>query len=140
MATGILSKGITLGHAVAQVGPFVVLTDLQEIPDMGAEPEKVEVTTLSDTNRRYINGIKDFGDLNFKFLYDNAGATSSYRILKGYETAGTIAWFQVELPDETTFTFSAGVVCKIDSAGVNAPLTFTASLTLNSDMVIANPA
>lgn len=138
MATGLLSKGITLSYKKAEA--FVELTDLQEIPELGGTVEKVEVTTLADASKRYINGIKDYGDLAFKFLYDNSTATSSYRVLDGLEAAGEATEFQVELPDKTTFTFTAFVSTILDGAGVNAPLTFTANLALNSEIVVVNPA
>lgn len=140
-ATGILSKGIKLSYDKTGDGSsYTEIPDLQEIPELGGAAEKVEVTTLADGAKRYINGIKDYGDLSFKFLYDNSTATSSYRVLRGLEDAGTITKFKIELPDTTSFTFSASVATKVDSAGVNAPLTFSADLTLNSDMVVANPS
>ena len=46
---------------------------------------------------------------------------------------------RVELPDGTGFAFSGQVSTKIDSAAVNAALTFTATISLNSDMVVTNP-
>lgn len=137
VGTGLLSKGITLSYKDTT---FKVINDLMEIPELGGATEKVEVTTLADGAKRYINGIKDYGDLEFKFLYDNSAADSSYRLMSGFETAGTAKEFQVELPDGTTFTFSAFTSVKVDGAGVNAPLTFTASLALNSEIVVANPA
>ena len=33
------------------------LYGLSEVPDMGGEKEKVDVTTLADKNKRYIDGI-----------------------------------------------------------------------------------
>lgn len=135
---GILSKGITLSYK--KDTEFVVIPDLQEVPELGGTVEKVEVTTLADGSKRYINGIKDYGDLAFKFLYDNSGEGASYRILRGLEEAEGIDEYKVELPDGTAFTFSASVATKLDGASVNGALTFTATLTLNSDMEVSNPA
>lgn len=137
-ATGTLSKGITLGYSVTVPGvTFTNLPDLQDIPELGGDVEKVEVTTLADANRKYINGIKDFGDLAFTFLYENNDATDSYRILSAM-TALT-AW-QVKLPDNTTFTFNGFPSVKLNGAGVNEPLTFTLNIALNSDITVGNPA
>lgn len=142
MATGILSEGITISYLNGATP--VELTDLQEVPELGGTVDKVEVTTLADSAKRYINGIKDYGDLEFKFLYDNSLANSSYRVLRGFEEAGSLETYVVELPDSlgnsgTTFTFSGYVTTKLDSVGVSAPLTFTASIALNSDITVANP-
>ena len=135
--SGVLSKGIKLSYMKELA--MVEIDNLQEVPELGGKVDKVEVTTLKDASKKYIQGIKDYGDLEFKFLYDNSSVTANYRILKGLETAGTIVEFEVEFPDTTTFTFSASVATTIDSAKVGDALTFSANLTLNSDIVPTNP-
>ena len=135
---GILSKGITLSYKKNEV--YEVIPNLQEVPELGGAAEKVDVTTLADGNYKYINGIKDFGDLAFKFLYDNAGETSNYRICRGLEEAGQVVEWKVEFPDGTGFKFSGEASTAIDSAAVNAALTFTLNITLNSEIAVTNPA
>ena len=135
---GILSKGITLSYKKNEV--YEVIPNLQEVPELGGSAEKVDVTTLADGNYKYINGIKDFGDLAFKFLYDNAGETSNYRVCRGLEEAGQVVEWKVEFPDGTGFQFSGEASTAIDSAAVNAALTFTLNITLNSDIAVTNPA
>jgi hypothetical protein len=135
MATGLLSRGITLSYRTT-LAAFANLPDLQEIPEMGATAEKVEVTTLADTAKRYINGLKDYGEMAFKFLYANT-ASDSFYILRALESAGTLTTFRIEFPDYSTFVFSGYVSVKIDSAGVNAPLTFTLNINMNTDITIA---
>lgn len=53
-------------------GTFEKLIDITEYPDLGGEKEKLDVTTLSDTKKRTINGIEDTGDLAFKAWYEKA--------------------------------------------------------------------
>lgn len=134
---GILSKGITLSYK--KDDNYVLIPDLQECPELGGSAEKVDVTTLADGNYKYINGIKDFGDLAFKFLYNNDGAESNYRVVRGLEEAGEVVEWKVEFPDGTGFEFSGEASTAIDSAAVNAALTFTLNITLNSDIVVSNP-
>lgn len=136
---GILSKDIKFYTGVAGTpNVYTQVTNLLEIPDMGVEPEKIDVTTLGDSNKTYIAGVGDYGDLAFKFLYDNSSATSNYRVLKGFE--GDLTPFKVEFPDGTKFEFTGYVTCKISSAGVNAALTFTATVALNSAISVTDPA
>ena len=135
---GILSKGIVLNHMLATVA--TPIANVQEIPDLGGSVEKVEVTTLADGSKKYIAGIKEYGDLEFVLLYDNADVTSNYRVIKGFEDLGTSDTFQVALPDGTTFDFSATVTTVIAGASVGDALTFTAMFTLSSDIVVNNPA
>ena len=138
---GLLSKDITLGYDSTGAGSsYTDLPLLMEVPEIGGEAEKVDVTVLSDPVKKYIDGIKDYGDLAFKFLYDNSGATSSYRILKGLEGAASPTKFQVSIPDGTKLSFSGFVSVKLDSAAVNAALTFTATIALNSDIEVTNPS
>lgn len=138
MATGLLSKDITLSYKTTG-DTYTKISDLQECPELGGTAEKVEVTTLEDGNKRYINGVKDFGDLEFKFLYDNSGAKSNYRIVRGLEEAGDFVDWKVTFPDGTAFTFSGEVATRIEAAEVNAALTFIAAITLNSDITVTNP-
>ena len=134
---GILSKGITLSYK--KETQFVVIPDLQEVPDLGGSAEKVDVTTLADGNYKYINGIKDFGDLEFKFLYSNSGTESNYRICRGLEEAGKVVEWKVSFPDGTGFEFSGEPSTTIDGQSVNSAITFTLNITLNSDITVSNP-
>lgn len=137
VATGLLSKDITLGYSAVPATTYTIINDLQDIPELGGSIEKVEVTTLADPSRRYINGLKDYGDLEFTFLYDNS-ATGSYRIINGF--AGALKSWQITLPDTTKFSFTGMPSVRLNAVGVNVPLTFTLSISLNSDMTITNPA
>lgn len=137
MATGILSKGIKLSYKKDDA--FVEIENLQEVPELGGTTDKVEVTTLADSAKKYINGIKDYGDLEFTFLYDNSSATSNYRVLQGLEASGAITDFQIDFPDGTSFAFSASVTTTVAGAKVNDALTFSAAMTLNTKIEVTNP-
>ena len=137
---GILSKGIRLGYkATSEGSTYTDIPNLQECPQLGGSAEKVDVTVLTDGNYKYINGIKDFGDLAFKFLYDNSGEQSNYRIVRGLEEAGKVVDWEVNFPDGTKFHFSGEVATQIESASLNSALAFTATITLNSDIAVVNP-
>ena len=119
---------------------FTELPYLMEIPELGGAPEKIDVTTLSDKTKKYIPGIKDYGDLVFKFLYDNETATSNYRVLKGLDDNETKATFKIEYPDGTAHEFDAIPSVKLDSGAINGALTFSATMLLQSDIEITNPS
>ena len=136
-ATGILTKNTNLSYKTSGEEWVALGADLQEFPDLGAAAEQVEVTTLGDANRRYINGIKDFGTLDFTFLYDGASEESAFKKLHALEVAGNPVDFKVELPDGITVTFSGFASVTIAGGAVNDAMTFTLSINLNSDLVIA---
>lgn len=157
---GILSKGINLyvSGSVAEGTFYDYLHGLQEVPELGGTPETIEVTTLADTSKKYIKGLRDFGELSFSFLYgeliqscdedcnlvaydrDNMSKYPTvFKHLKDFENADKIVDWKLQFPDGTEFTFSGAVSVIMAGASVNSPLTFTATITLNSDMTITYP-
>lgn len=121
----IISKGITLAYGEN------VLTNLQEIPELGGDSEAIEITTLADAAHMYTDGIKNYGDsLAFKFLYEDEQFTELQSL------TGSQSW-KVTLPDGTTCTFGGTSSVKLDGVGVNAALTYTLSIKPNTEMVWA---
>lgn len=122
---GTLSQGITL-----KVGDKL-LTNLQEIPELGGAAESVEITTLADAAHMYMDGILNYGDnLAFKFLYEKTQFTE----LNGLEGVQEIV---VSLPDASTCTFNGTCSVKLDGVGINAPLTYTLNVKPSSKMIWA---
>lgn len=121
----VISKGITLGYDEK------VLTNLQEIPELGGDTEAIEITTLADAAHTYTDGIKNYGDsLAFKFLYEAEQFTTLN------ELTGSHTW-KVTLPDSSVCTFDGTCSVKLDGVGVNAALTYTLSVKPNSEMTWA---
>lgn len=145
---GLLSKGIKFYTGTAtqdsSTGAWTInasteVLNLQSIPSLGGDIEKVDVTTLADGARHYIPGIKDYGDLEFTFLYDGA-ASGNFAALKALEDAGSVVGVKVGIPDGasgaigTTFEFPAMISVSLDEAGVNDALTFTCGCALQGDI------
>lgn len=121
----VISKGITLAYGEN------VLTNLQEIPDLGGEVEAIEITTLADAAHMYTNGIKNYGDsLEFKFLYEE----TQFSTLNALTESQT---WKVELPDGATCSFGGTCSVRLDGVGVNAALTYTLAIKPNSEMIWA---
>jgi hypothetical protein len=129
----IISKGITLSYAQSNVAEFNVLTNLQEIPELGGDTESIEITTLTDAAHVYTDGIKNYGDsLAFKFLYEQT-QFEELNMLHGTYSGEPLRW-QVKLPDNTACSFSGVCSVKLDGVGVNAALTYTLSIRPTSEM------
>ena len=127
----VISKGITLKYKISTAQTYTELTNLQEIPELGGEAEAIEITTLADAAHKYTDGILNYGDsLAFKFLYDK----TQFAALQALD--GSIGW-QVELPDDSTCTFTGTASIKLDGVGVNAALTYTLSIKPDSEMTWA---
>ena len=128
-----------ISYKTGDLATFTEIPYLMEIPELGGAPEKIDVTVLSDTVKKYIPGIKDYGDLVFKFLYDNSDENANYRILKGMDDTGTTATFKIEYPDGTAHQFDAIPSVKLDAGTINGALTFSSTMLLQSDIEITNP-
>lgn len=128
----VISKGITLSYKGSTAGDFEVLTNLQEIPELGGDTEAIEITTLADEAHMYTDGIKNYGDsLAFKFLYE------AEQFTKLNTEGGEDCEYKVALPDGTTCSFGGTHSVKLDGAGVNAALTYTLAIKPNSAMTWA---
>lgn len=134
-----LANGITLSAKVG-AGTLTNLAGLMEVPELGLDPEKVEITTLSDTAKQYEFGIGDYGDLEYTFKFVNKAITDPYRVLKGYADAKTVVSFEHAFPDGTKFAFSGMCNVKVSGGGVNTPITFKLQIALQSGMTVTNPA
>ena len=127
----------TLSYRVGNAAAFTQIPMLKEVPEFGGTPEKIDVTTLSDRTRRHIPGIRDYGDLVFKFLYDNS-VGGNYRVLKKLAANNTTATFKLEYPDGTAHEFNAIPSVKMDAGTVNGALTFSATMMLQGDIGITD--
>lgn len=63
------------------------VVDITSFPAMGGNPEKIDVTTLTDHIQKQINGVQQLDDLEFGSNY----TLEDYKKLKGLE--GTVAWY-----------------------------------------------
>ena len=122
-------------------GTMTPINDVMEIPELGVMPEKIDVTTLESPVKKYIFGIKDMGELAFKFLYDPDGddsvtpdIKSNWVTLEDLEGSDESSRFRIEYPDGSAHNFSAFVNLKMDAATINGALTFTCTMVMDSDI------
>jgi hypothetical protein len=120
-------------------GTYTEIEGLIDVPEMGGSRDKVDVTNLSDKIKRSVYGLKDMGELTFKFNYDNSTVTANYRVLKGIEDADSLASFQVTYPDESTHVFDAYIHVKLDGAKVGSVLQFSVTMLVQTDITVTNP-
>jgi hypothetical protein len=118
----VISKGIKLFRNDEE------LKDLQNIPELGNAAEAIEITTLADAARTYTDGIENYGDsIPFTFLYDAAQFTA-------LQTSTPEDAWKVQLPDNTTCSFTGKGSVKLAGVGVNGVLTYTLNIRPTSKM------
>lgn len=131
--------GTTLSTCATQSGTYRQLYGMSKVPDVTFAADKVEVTNLSDTNKRYVPGIIDLGEPEFDF-YNNTGTdtaeliANSYATLRAAQIAHTPLWFKLVYPDGTGFQWQAYVTVTRTGGGTNDALAFKAKLLITSNI------
>lgn len=124
-------------------GTFEKLIDIKEFPDLGGEPEMIDVTTLSDKIHHYINGIQSNDGLTFTANYTKADFTA-LKALEG-KTEKYAVWFGgtesggVVTPDGTDgkFSFDGQLSVFVVGGGVNAAVDMSVTIAPSSDIEFA---
>lgn len=131
---GILTKGITLSYSTTG-SEFTVLTNLQEIPEIGnGEKEMIDVTVLSDDVKKSIAGLGDSSQtLSFKFLYEK----TQFETLMAMDSS--MKW-KVTMPDGVTASFDGTPAVRFDSASPNNALTYTLAVGVESKIEFGSAA
>lgn len=98
------------------------LIDIINYPDMGGEPEQIDITSLTDHMRRSIPGIQEVEALNFESNYTPENY-AKLKALEGNETEFAV-WFgrdAQKTPDghDGKFTFSGKIVSYPVGGAVN---------------------
>ena len=132
--------GTYLEVKAAGEGTFKKAYGLYNTPDMGGNKEKIDVTNLMDTYKRTVDGIADYGSLQFDF-YDTKNETDSaaeirqtYQAFRSWELSGTEVDFRLVYPDGTGFSWKGTVSTSRDAATVNSAMKFKVYSSLTGAM------
>lgn len=119
------------------------LVDIKDFPDLGAAPEPIETTTLSDFARTYIPGIENTEQKTFTCNY-NSTDYATLAALKGQEIDVAI-WFGGTEDASTHVVTPTGAQGKfagkgyidvfVAGAGVNEVVNMTVTLTMTHNFV-----
>lgn len=120
------------------------LVDIKDFPDLGAAPEPIETTTLSDFARTYIPGIENTEQKTFTCNY-TATDYATLAAMKGTEVNVAI-WFGgtesqgVVTPDGSAGKFEGKgyIDVFVAGAGVNEVVNMTVTLTMTQNFVKAS--
>ncbi|MDD3415483.1 MAG: phage tail protein [Lachnospiraceae bacterium] len=135
-----LVNGQLLGVKLPGGTEFKDLPDLKTVPDMNNEKEKVENTPLSSANKRYENGVGDYGDMEYTFVHSENKEGTAYRMLRQYADSDTPLEFMETWTDGTTFTYTAIPSLGFKrGGGTNTVVDLSVKMSLQSDIVVGDP-
>lgn len=113
-----------------KVGELVV-KNLTSIPSFSEQKSTVEVTSLDNEGRVYINGLKEPNEsLEFSGFYDGA----EFKKLRDLAEQGGQHEIQIKLPDGVTISFTGEISVAIGELSVGEAMTFVLAITPNTDV------
>lgn len=101
---------------------------IKTYPDILGQPERIDVTTMSDSRRKYVPGVLSSDNMSFTLNYDAA----TFARLKGYE-AQTNLYFRLTLPDGHYFSWQGTLKVGFPGKGVNDAIEFTVNVEVGSE-------
>lgn len=93
------------------------LDNVSDIPDLGGNPEQIEVTAIGDKFRRYIDGILEVDELEFTCFYEAAAFKKAQDL-----GAGAV---KVEIDGKTTAIIKGQISAAISGFGVGDAINYT---------------
>lgn len=119
---GVLSQGTTLSYKASAEGAFVEVAGVKSIPQIGSDPERIDVTDLQSGKRQYIAGLQDVDNLEFAVVYRTAEFTKFQAFA---ENATSSTEFKIEYPDGMTVTFKGEPSIRLGATEVNGALEYS---------------
>ena len=124
---------------------YAKLLDIKSFPDLGGEPERIDVTTLSDKIRKYTAGVQDLSSFSFNANYIAAdyskvlgleGTQTEYAVWIGAETTNN-----TDTPNGANGRWSwTGDVSVYKAGGdVNSPQDMTITMFPSTDFAFTVP-
>ena len=143
-AKGISTYQTYLMYRSTTDGTFAKLIDITSFPDLIPPKERIDITSLSDYMRTYINGIGDTSDMSFAANYTPANY-QAVNALEGHQYEYAV-WFGAsgsegsEIPDGHMgkFTWTGDISAGISGGGVNESVGMTVNCTPATPIVYSS--
>lgn len=126
-AQGLASTGTKLEMAEVGSTDYVEVADVKTIPALGGAPQEIDVTTLSDTRTKQIEGIEAATTAAFLIQYKGPSWNTVHA------KAGDRKQYnwRVTYPDDMKATFTGSFTIQFGEATVNGSLTYTMTITIS---------
>ena len=139
-------KTYLMYKATTSATQYTKLCDIKSFPDMGGEPERIDVTTLSDGQRKYIPGVQDISSSTFTANYIAADLTKINN-LSGKQTDFQL-WFGAtggvgqETPtgQDGIYSWTGDIMAYVNGGDVNSAVEMTIVVFPSTAFVHSVPA
>lgn len=138
-------KTYLMYKATSSATSYTKLIDIKSFPDMGGEPENIDVTTLSDKIRKYTPGVQDLSSFQFEANYI-AADYQKIKALEGTQTqyavwVGATTTNDVNTPtgENGQWSWTGDVRAIKSGGGVNDPQNMTITMYPSTDFVFSLP-
>ena len=141
---GISTYQTYLMYRTTTTGTYDKLIDITSFPDLIPPKERIDITSLSDYMRVYINGIGDTSEFEFGANYTPANY-AAIKALEGHQYEYAV-WFGAsgtegaEVPDGHygKFAWTGDVSAGISGGGVNEAVGMTVNCTPSTVIVYSS--
>ena len=141
---GISTYGTYLMYRTTTSGSMAKLIDITSFPDLIPPKERIDISTLSDYMRKYINGIGDTSEFSFGANYTPANY-SAVSALEGHQYDYAV-WFGftgssgAETPDGHLgkFSWTGDISAGISGGGVNEAVGMTINATPSTVVIYSS--
>lgn len=135
----ISSYNITLKSANEAGGSYTKLVAIKDFPDLGSAPDTIEVTTLSDKMKRYIQGLQDTGSFEFTYNYTQ----TDYKLVQALDDNKT-HYFELDFGNdgaggEGSFYFAGQVSTYVAGTGTGSVVEAKLIVTCDSEVTTTEP-
>ena len=132
--------------ATTSATQYTKLCDIKSFPDLGGEPERIDVTSLSDGQRKYVAGVQDISSSTFSANYIASDLTKINNL------SGTQHDFQLwfgatgnvgqEVPDghNGIYSWTGDIMAYVTGGDVNSPVEMTIVVFPSTAFVHSVPA
>lgn len=119
---------------------YAKLVDIKEFPDLGSAPDTIDVTTLSDHMKHYLNDLIDPGSLEFNCNYDKDDYEKLYALAgkKGEKYSVWMGEGSDGQPDghEGKFDFTGELSVWVKGGSVSASTDMGVAIAPSSDITL----
>ena len=123
------------------VGTYNQIKGLNNIPDIGSEPDKVEATTFDDlVYRSYVTGLQDVDTLTFGFNLASPNANANIYTVYTLAGTGNVYSWKITYASGITVVFRSKASYSLTGGAPNDLTQFNLNLTPMGGFTITVPS